>query len=278
MLPIGLVQTCSGIDPAANADGLLRAATQLADEGATIIFTPEMSGLLDRDTARMKASAKGESSDPSLAALRQLAADKGVAIVIGSLAIATGDGRIANRCFVIDRTGHIAARYDKLHLFDVDLPNGDRYRESATFAPGSAVQLVQFDWGILGLAICYDVRFPALFAALAGGGASLISVPAAFTVPTGEAHWHTLLRARAIESGAFVVAAAQSGKHADGRETFGHSLVVDPWGRVLLDMGTDAGTARIDLDLGMVAETRARIPNLRHGRPLPQPQHATASA
>ncbi len=277
MLPIGLVQACSGIDPQANANALRAAADTLADQGARILFTPEMSGLLDRNTARLRENARSESADPTLAALRQVAASRQVAIVIGSLAIAEPEGRIANRCFVIDQKGEIAARYDKLHLFDVDLPNGDRYRESASFVPGNAVQAVQFDWGRLGLAICYDVRFPALFAALAHAGASIISVPAAFTVPTGEAHWHVLLRARAIESGAFIVAAAQAGAHEDGRETYGHSLMIDPWGRVLLDMGSAAGTARIDLDLALVDETRARIPSLRHAKPLPAPQMAVAA-
>ncbi len=278
MLRIGLVQACSGLDPQKNADFLRESAARLADQDAEIVFTPEMSGLLDRNTARLKEQVRPESSDVSLTALRAVAAEKQIAIVAGSLAIAERDGRIANRCFVIDRTGAIVARYDKLHLFDVDLPNGDRYRESATFSAGDAAMAVQFDWGMLGLAICYDVRFPALFSALAGAGASVLSVPAAFTVPTGEAHWHVLLRARAIETGAFVVAAAQSGLHEDGRETFGHSLVVDPWGRVLLDMERAVGTARIDLDVAMVAETRARIANLRHARPLPPVQLAGPAA
>ena len=277
MLPIGLVQMRSGIDPRANADALRAAVSALADEGAELVFTPEMSGLLDRNSARLAGTVRNEAEDLSLAAVREVALEKMVSVVIGSLAIAEKGG-VANRCFVIGPDGAIAARYDKLHLFDVDLPNGDRYRESATFVAGSQVQAVDFSWGRLGLAICYDVRFPALFGALAMAGASVISVPAAFTVPTGEAHWHVLLRARAIETGAYVVAAAQAGLHADGRETFGHSLVIDPWGRVLLDMGRAAGTARIDIDLAAVADTRARIPNLRHGKPLSDPVVATAGS
>lgn len=278
MLALGLVQATSGIDRDANAAMLAAAVDGLAEQGAEIIFTPEMSGLLDRNSARLAANVRGEAEEPTLAALRAVAAARRVSVVIGSLAIRREDGRIANRCFVIGPDGAVAARYDKLHLFDVDLPNGDRYRESASFVAGEAVWAVQFDWGALGLAICYDVRFPSLFAALGTLGVALISVPAAFTVPTGKAHWHVLLRARAIESGAYVVAAAQTGVHADGRETYGHSLVIDPWGRVLADMGTEAGSLRVDIDLALVAEARARIPNLQHARVLPAPEMARVSA
>lgn len=271
ILKAGLVQTNTGLDPYRNAEALAEAADQLAAEGAQIIFTPEMCGLLDRNTARLSAAARTEEDDPAIRALAELARRRGVAISIGSLAIrdpASGRGLLANRGLLIAADGRIAARYDKMHLFDVDLPNGDKYRESASFLSGTRVQLADLPWGRLGLTICYDLRFPQLHNALALAGAEVIAQPAAFTRPTGEAHWHVLLRARAIETGAFIVAAAQTGVHQDGRETYGHSLVVDPWGRVLLDMGTDPGIALVELDLDQVADTRARIPNLRHARPL----------
>jgi predicted amidohydrolase len=282
MLKVGIVQTRTGLDQEANARSLAESAAGLADEGAQIIFTPEMCGLLDRDSARLKATARTEADDPALEALSALARARGIAIAVGSLAIrdpqASPEGRLANRSFLIGPDGGIAARYDKMHLFDVDLPNGDRYRESASFLSGSQVQLVDLPWGRLGLTICYDLRFPQLHAALACAGAQVIAQPAAFTVPTGEAHWHVLLRARAIETGAFIVAAAQTGRHEDGRETFGHSLVIDPWGHILLDMGAEPGVATVDLDLAKVADARARIPNLRHARPLAQPAIASAGS
>ncbi len=278
MTRIGLVQTRTGLDTRQNAQDLSAAADRLAAAGAEIIFTPEMCGLLDRDSARLKAAASTEADDPVLAALSAVAKLRGVSIAIGSLAIrdeaAASDGRLANRSFVLGPGGDILARYDKMHLFDVDLPNGDRYRESASFLSGERVQLVDLPAARLGLTICYDVRFPQLHAALALAGARIIAQPAAFTVPTGEAHWHVLLRARAIETGAFVVAAAQAGQHEDGRQTYGHSLVIDPWGRVLLDMGAEPGEAIVDIDLAEVDAARARIPNLQHARPLPRPQLA----
>ncbi len=270
-LNAGLVQTTTGLDPEANAGELADAADRLAAAGARIVFTPEMCGLLDRNTARLATAARPEAEDPTIRALASVARRRGIAVAIGSLAIrdpAASDGRLANRSILIAPDGRIAARYDKMHLFDVDLPNGDRYRESASFLSGSRVQLADLAWGRLGLTICYDLRFPLLHNALALAGADVIAQPAAFTRPTGEAHWHVLLRARAIETGAFVVAAAQTGLHQDGRETYGHSLVVDPWGRVLLDMETDPGVAMVELDLAQIADTRARIPNLRHARAL----------
>ncbi|MGQ5702713.1 carbon-nitrogen hydrolase family protein [Sandaracinobacteroides sp. A072] len=267
----GLVQTTTGLDPSRNAADLAAAVDRLAEAGADIVFTPEMCGLLDRNSKRLAANAMAEEDDPTLAALRTVARERQVAVSIGSLAIRTGGGKLANRSFVIGPDGSILARYDKIHLFDVDLPNGDRYRESASFEPGADLRLVQLDWGRLGLAICYDLRFPHLHAALARAGAHVIAQPAAFTVPTGEAHWHVLMRARAIETGSFIIAAAQTGLHEDGRETYGHSLVVDPWGHVLFDMGDRPGEAMVGLDLARVEDARARIPNLTHSRPLPQP-------
>jgi predicted amidohydrolase len=179
------------------------------------------------------------------------------------------NGKVANRGFVIDREGNIRARYDKIHLFDVDLPTGESWRESAVYARGGRAVAAETPWGRLGLSICYDLRFPDLFRALTGAGASILAVPAAFTVPTGRAHWHVLLRARAIEAGVFVVAAAQAGVHADGRETFGHSLVVGPWGDVLLDMGEAPGLGFADIDLAQVQAVRARVPAIQHRRDIP---------
>ena len=267
----GVVQTRTGLDPATNARALAEAVDRLAAQGADIVFTPEMCGLLDRNSKRLLETARTEADEPTLAALRAVAKARGIAVSIGSLAIRTGTGKLANRGFVVGPDGAILARYDKMHLFDVDLPNGERYRESASFVAGGQVQLASLPWGRLGLTICYDLRFPQLHLALAAAGAAVIAQPAAFTVPTGQAHWHVLLRARAIETGAFVVAAAQCGLHEDGRETFGHSLVIDPWGRVLLDMGEEPGEALVALDLQKVDDARARIPNLRHARPLSEP-------
>lgn len=266
-LRIGVLQTRTGIDPGANAAVLVAGIADLAAQGADMIFTPEMSGLLDRNRTRSAPQIRHEADDLVLAAVRDAARAHRVWIELGSLALRPEDGdRLVNRGFLIDADGGIAARYDKLHLFDVDLPNGDSYRESNAYAPGRCAVVAATPWGGLGLSVCYDVRFPALYAALARAGAELIAVPAAFTRPTGEAHWHILLRARAIETGAFVVAAAQTGVHADGRETYGHSLVVDPWGTVLLDMGSEPGGAICDLDLSRVAATRARIPSLNAAR------------
>jgi predicted amidohydrolase len=259
----------AGIDPAVNAAALVAAVGQAADAGAAMLFTPEMSGLIDRDRARAAAAIVAEEDDRVLAAVRAAAARHRIWVHLGSLAVRRADGRFANRGFVIDAGGDIRARYDKLHLFDVDLPTGEQWRESASYAPGEAAVVVDTPLGMLGPTICYDLRFPDLYRALSDAGATLLAVPAAFTRPTGAAHWHTLLRARAIEAGAFVIAAAQTGLHQDGRATYGHSLVVDPWGDVLLDMGEEAGLAFVDLDPDRVADVRGRIPALDHRRPIP---------
>jgi predicted amidohydrolase len=279
-LRIGLVQTTTGLDRAANAESLCAAIASLAAAGARLVFTPEMSGLLDRNTQRLAAAARSEAEEPVLRAVREAARAHGVAVALGSLALRGPAGRLFNRSLLIGPDGGIAARYDKLHLFDVDLPDGQRYRESAAFAPGDRAVLAGAAGVRLGLSICYDLRFPALYAALARAGAELIAVPAAFTVPTGRAHWHVLLRARAIETGSFVIAAAQTGRHADGRETYGHSLVADPWGTVLIDMGEAPGTATVDIEPARVAEARARIPSLAHARPFlgPEPARVLAAA
>jgi len=272
MTRIGLFQSNTGIDPEANARALVDAVAEASADGAEMLFTPEMSGLLDRDSGRAAKNIQSEEEDSVLAACREAAKRNRIWLDIGSLAVLVENGKRANRGFVIDREGRIRARYDKMHLFDVDLPSGESWRESAVYSAGDGVALVNgTPAGKLGLTICYDLRFPMLFARIAEAGADVISVPAAFTVPTGRAHWHVLLRARAIEAGLFVVAAAQAGRHADGRQTFGHSLVVDPWGDVLLDMGEDTGVGFVDIDLSRISDVRSRIPALNHRRIIPEP-------
>lgn len=270
---IALYQARTGIDPGRNAEDLVEAVEAAAADGAAMLFTPEMSGLLDRDRERARPNLRNEAADPVLAAVRNAAAQAGIWVHLGSLALAgeRADGRLVNRGFVIDGEGRVRARYDKMHLFDVDLATGERWRESAAYAPGDAAVVAETPLGALGLSICYDMRFPDLYRALTAAGATMISVPAAFTVPTGQAHWHVLLRARAIEAGVFVVAAAQAGRHQDGRETYGHSLVVDPWGKVLLDMGEEPGLGFADFDPGQVEEVRSRLPAIRHRRPVGEP-------
>lgn len=265
-LRIGLVQPTTGIDPAANAAALQDSLARLALDGAAIAFTPEMSGLLDRERDRLLSAATPEGEDPTLAAAREVAAARGMWIALGSIAVRTEGGLLANRSILIDGTGAIQARYDKIHRFDVDLGPGHRYRESATFEAGAHARVANTPWGRLGLSVCYDIRFNALYDALADAGATILAIPAAFTRPTGEAHWHVLQRARAILGGAFVVAAAQTGTHRDGRETYGHSLVVDPWGTILLDMGVEPGEATVMIDLAAVDAARSKLPTLQHRR------------
>jgi predicted amidohydrolase len=272
--PIALYQAQTGINPQRNAADLVAAVGAAAKGGAAILFTPEMSGLLDRDRARGAPHLRGEAEDAVLAAVRDAAARSGIWVHLGSLALkrdadTAEGGKLANRGFVIDSSGAVKASYDKLHLFDVDLPTGESWRESAAYAPGEGAVVVDTPAGPLGLAICYDLRFPDLFRSLTDAGAKILSVPAAFTVPTGQAHWHVLLRARAIEAGVFVVAAAQGGRHEDGRETYGHSLVIDPWGEILLDMGEANGVGFAEIDLARVDAVRSRLPAIRHRRPIP---------
>jgi predicted amidohydrolase len=270
MTRIALFQSNTGIDPAANARAMTDAIERAAGGGAEMLFTPEMSGLLDRDSERAAKNLRPQGEDQVLAAAREAAARHRIWLHIGSLAVLADGGKVANRGFVIDREGEIRATYDKIHLFDVDLPTGESWRESNVYSPGKGVVLVNgTPVGKLGLTICYDLRFPGLFARLAESDADVIAVPAAFTVPTGKAHWHVLLRARAIEAGLFVVAAAQVGRHEDGRQTFGHSLVVDPWGELLLDMGEEKGVGFADIDLKRISDVRSRIPALDHRRPIP---------
>jgi deaminated glutathione amidase len=266
---IGIYQATSGIDPARNAADLVGAIERAAGEGADMLFTPEMSGLLDRQRRRAAQSIVPESEDPVLSRVRDACARVGIWLSLGSLAIAREDGRWANRGFVIDGTGAIAARYDKLHMFDVDLDSGESWRESAAYEAGDKVVTVETPVGRLGLSICYDLRFPALFEALGQARCDVIAIPAAFTVPTGRAHWHILQRARAIEASAWVVAAAQVGVHADGRATYGHSLLVDPWGDIVLDMGEDGPSlAFAVIDRQRTETVRAQLPSLANRRSI----------
>jgi deaminated glutathione amidase len=269
---IAVLQMTSGIDPDVNCDLLIEALKDARAGGAVMLFTPEMSGLLDRNRTRAAARIKHEGHDPLLKAVRKAALDYGLWVQVGSLALRDDQNRdlLVNRGFLIDDHGNIVARYDKLHLFDVDLPTGESWRESVAYAPGQGAVVASAPVGSVGLSVCYDLRFPALYAALSLAGATLLSVPAAFTVPTGSAHWHTLLRARAIENACWLVAAAQTGQHEDGRQTYGHSLVVDPWGEVVLDMGTEAGLGFVEIDLLRVAEVRRRIPVIAHRRAIPK--------
>lgn len=266
-LTVGLIQTTTGIDPAVEAGALSARIADAAAQGAELIFTPEMSGLLDRDRARAAGHICAEADDPVLAAVRNAAARAGVWVQLGSLALKGPREKFINRGFLISPNGDIAARYAKIHLFDVAL-GSESWRESAAYEAGTDAVVAATPWGGLGLTICYDLRFPALHRALATAGAAILSVPAAFTRPTGQAHWHVLLRARAIETGCFVVAAAQTGAHQDGRATFGHSLVVAPWGEVLLDMGDEPGIGLAALDLDQVAIARSKVPALEHARPF----------
>jgi len=265
-----LLQSCTGIDPDASAKAISSAIADAAAQGADMLFTPEMSNLLDRDRARAAEHLSSEAQDPVLGAARRAAAEAGIWVHLGSLALRgeRADGRLVNRGFVIDGNGDIRARYDKIHLFDVDLPTGESWRESAAYAPGERVVAVDTPWGRLGLAICYDLRFPDLFRALSNAGAAMLALPAAFTVPTGKAHWHVLLRARAIESSCWVIAAAQSGAHEDGRATYGHSLVIDPWGEIALDMGQANGLGYAEIDVAKTSDVRMRVPSLQHRRPI----------
>jgi predicted amidohydrolase len=264
---IALLQMTSGVDPEVNARAIVEGMDFARAGGATMLFTPEMSGLVDRDRKRAAVNVVSEGEDRVLAAVREAAAMTGMWVALGSLAIAREDGRWANRSFVIDGAGAIAARYDKIHMFDVDLATGESWRESNAYAAGDAVVTVETPAGRLGLAVCYDIRFPALFEALGAARCDIIAIPAAFTVPTGKAHWHLLQRARAVEASAYVVSAAQVGRHEDGRETYGHSLVVDPWGDVLLDLGGGAaGVGFAELHAERIAEVRAQLPSLANRR------------
>jgi len=261
-----MIQMRSGLTPSANLDVAARLIGEAKSAGADYVQTPEMTNIMEIKRDRLFATIVEEDADASLAAYRELARKLGIFVHVGSLAIKVSPEKAANRGFLITPKGEIAARYDKIHMFDVDLGNGESYRESNSYRAGEIAITGDLPWGRLGLTICYDLRFPALYRALAEAGATLLAIPSAFTRQTGEAHWHVLMRARAIENGCFVLAAAQGGKHENGRETFGHSLIVDPWGRILAEGGTEPGLVMAEIDPARVTEARARIPSLQHGR------------
>jgi predicted amidohydrolase len=261
-----LVQLRSGRSVDANLDVAERLIRRAAQGGAIYVQTPENTALMELKPELTLQAAQTEQASAALERLRALARELGIYLHVGSLAIKLDAERVANRSYLIGPDGEIAARYDKLHLFDVDLAHGESHRESATCRPGAKAVVVDLPFGRLGLSICYDLRFPQLYRALATAGAEFIAVPAAFTRQTGEAHWHVLIRARAIETGAFVLAASQGGLHENGRATYGHSLIVSPWGEVLAEAGEDPGVIFAEVDLAAAAEARARIPALKHGR------------
>jgi predicted amidohydrolase len=260
------VQLRSSDDVSENIEVTSRLIREATRQGAQFIATPENTTLMAPDGGAKLERSYSEESDPALPAFRALAEELGIWLLIGSLAIKVSDTKTANRSFLIDAKGRIAARYSKIHLFDVDLPSGEKYRESNTVAGGDKAVIAELPWGRAGLTICYDLRFPQLYRKLAQQGAFLLTVPSAFTETTGKAHWHILLRARAIENGAFVIAPAQGGTHANGRKTYGHSLIVAPWGEVLAEAGTEPGVIVADIDPALAADARGRVPNLQHDR------------
>jgi predicted amidohydrolase len=262
----GLVQMRSGLSPQANLDAAARLIVEARDRGADYVLTPEMTNILEVKRERLFAAIVSEESDASLATFRELARKLRIFLHVGSLAIKFSPEKAANRSFLIDRGGEIVARYDKIHMFDVDLAGGESYRESRNYRPGEIAVTADLPWGRLGLTVCYDLRFPALYRALAEAGSSFLAIPSAFTKQTGEAHWHVLNRARAIENGSFVFAAAQAGRHENGRETFGHSLIVGPWGQILAEAGVEPGIVLAIIDPAQATAARAKIPSLAHGR------------
>ncbi len=273
-----IVQLCSNDHPAENTDILQAYIRQAVEQGAEFIFTPEVSNCVSLDRALQSEVIDYQVQDMQLLRLREDAKEFGIWLMLGSWAVkaeGADETRFANRCFVINPAGEIAATYDKIHMFDVDINPEESFRESAGYKPGSKAVTVDTPWGRLGLSICYDMRFPKLYQALAGAGAKILTMPAAFSPVTGAAHWHTLLRARAIETGCFVIAPAQTGTHSarqgKPRKTYGHSLVVAPWGEILLDAGTEPGLYLFDLDLGLVDDARRRVPSLANARPFDAP-------
>jgi predicted amidohydrolase len=269
------IQLCSSTDVGENIATVERLTREAVRRGAEYVQTPEMTNIVQRDRKALFSSIAPERSDPTVARFSSLAAELGIVLHVGSLALQASDGRIANRALVFGRGGEVLARYDKIHLFDVDLPGGESWRESAVYHPGDRAVVIDLPWLKLGVAICYDIRFPQLFRAQAHVGAAALTAPAAFTRQTGEAHWHVLQRARAIENGAFVISAAQAGRHADGRETYGHSIVVAPWGEVIAEAtGEGPEVILADIDPARSADARQRIPALKNERPFALPEIA----
>jgi predicted amidohydrolase len=270
-IKVACIQLRSGDDVGENiraASDLIRAAHK---SGARFIATPENTTLMAADGGAKLEKSFAEKDDPAVPAFAALARELGIWLLIGSLAIKVTDGKTANRSYLFSPDGRVEARYDKIHLFDVDLPSGESYRESRTVQPGAEAVVVSLPWGRLGLTVCYDLRFPQLYRTLAKAGAEILTVPSAFTETTGKAHWHVLLRSRAIENACFVVAPAQGGKHANGRKTYGHSLIVGPWGDILAEGGVDPGVVAAELDLAEIAVARSRLGALHHDRPFSPP-------
>jgi len=274
------LQFTASPDPEANIATVSELVRRAKDAGADFVLTQENTGMIEPNGRLRREKARDEAGHPVLAALREIARDTGAWLLVGSLAvdisrepgIPEGERRIANRSYLIDAAGGIAASYDKIHMFDVDLAGGESYRESNAYRPGGRAVLAATPWGVLGMTVCYDLRFPHLYRALAQNGADYLAIPSAFTVPTGRAHWHVLLRARAIETGSFVFAPAQWGEHAGGRRTFGASLIVDPWGEVLADKGDGVGIVAARIDPARVAEARRMVPSLAHDRRFAGPE------
>ena len=271
---VACIQVNAQNDMAANVAAVSHAVRDAAADGAELIATPENVIMMAAGGREIRMRATPEDSHAGLAAFRELAAQTGTWLLAGSLGVSLPSGKVANRSYLIEPAGDVAARYDKIHMFDVELPGGETYRESANFEAGGEAVLARTPWGLVGLTICYDVRFAHLYRALAHGGARLMTVPSAFTRTTGEAHWHILLRARAIETGAFVIAPAQTGTHPRGRQTYGHSLIVSPWGEVLADGGEQPGVVLADLDLAEVDRARVAVPSLEHDRDFVAPTAA----
>jgi predicted amidohydrolase len=263
----GLVQMCASRSVEQNLIAASKLIREAQKGGAQYVQTPEITTLMETDKAKLFVAVRPEDGNPALAHFRSLARELGIWLHIGSMAVAVAPDKLANRGFLINPTGAIAAWYDKIHMFDVQLPHGEVYRESKNYRPGDRAVVADLPWAKLGMSICYDLRFPHLYRALAQAGASVLAIPSSFTVPTGQAHWQLLMRARAIENGCFVIAAAQAGKHEIGRSTYGHSIVVAPWGEVLAEAdGETAGVTFADIDLALVAEARGRVPSLQHDR------------
>jgi predicted amidohydrolase len=279
---VGLIQMRSGRTPQANLDAAAKLIGEAKSAGADYVQTPEMTNIMEVSREKLFAAVVDEDGDTGLAMFRELARGLGIFVHAGSLAIRVSPDKAANRSFLIDPRGDIVGRYDKIHMFDVDLANGESYRESRNYRAGELAVVNDLPWGRLGLTVCYDLRFPALYRALAEAGASFLAIPSAFTRQTGEAHWHVLNRARAIENGCFVLAAAQGGKHENGRETFGHSLIVDPWGRIVAEGGVEPGVVMAEIDPAEVVAARSKVPSLQHGRrfeviePMAEPAHLRA--
>jgi len=262
-----MVQMRTGLLPPANLEQGTKLIREAAAQGADYVLTPEVSNMIQANRQAMFENLAAEEDDLSLKAYRALAVELKIHLHIGSLALRASPERAVNRSFLIAPDGTVIASYDKIHMFDIDLPGGESYRESANYQPGETAVIADLPWGRIGLTICYDVRFPALYRALAESGASFLTVPSAFTVRTGEAHWHTLLRARAIENGCFVFAAAQAGTHESKRQSYGHSLIIDPWGTILAEgSATETGVFLAKIDPAKVETARKTVPSLQHGR------------